>query len=113
MEEDTVNWKTSHTNHYHVEPSKPYVPASTRIQPVPVVAPVQPSGGLLAKAIGPLILAGGILGTGGLGTAGYVAVKAFEYFGKKPAVVSQPSVQPVVRDSEVRVRFVGGEESQE
>lgn len=89
MEEDTVNWKTSNT-HYHAPPAAPAEPKS---------------GGVMSKVLGPALIASGILGTGGLGAAGYVAGKLIDHYAEEAPVAA-----PVeVRDSEVDVRFVGGQ----
>lgn len=80
-EEDTVNWKTTQ-NHHHYPQQNP--PQST-----------------LSKLVGPLLIGASILGTGGIGTAGWVAVKAID----KIATMQQGKVE----DGQMQIEFIGGE----
>lgn len=84
-EDETVNWKTTQ-NHHHYPP--PPAPAST-----------------LSKLAGPLLIGASILGTGGIGTAGYVAVKAID----KIATMQQGKVE----DGSMQIQFIGGEDAPE
>lgn len=79
-EDDTVNWKTT-ANHHH------YPPQSST----------------LSKLAGPLLIGASILGTGGIGTAGWVAVKAID----KIATMQQGKVE----DGSMQIEFIGGEQS--
>lgn len=63
----------------------------------------QPS--TLSKLAGPLLIGASILGTGGIGTAGYVAVKAID----KIAAMQQGKVQ----DGKMEVEFIGGTDATE
>lgn len=85
-EEDTVNWKTTQNHHHY-----------------PAAAPA-PQSSTLSKLAGPLLIAASLLGTGGIGTAGYVAVKAIEQIAAK----QQPGK---VEDGQIQIEFIGGETS--
>lgn len=74
-------------NHYYAHPG----------------AQAQPS--TLSKLAGPLLIGASILGTGGIGTAGYVAVKAID----KIATMQQGKVQ----DGKMEVEFIGGTDATE
>jgi hypothetical protein len=69
-------------------------------QPAPQA---QPS--TLSKLAGPLLIGASILGTGGIGTAGYVAVKAID----KIATMQQGKVE----DGQMQIQFIGGEDAPE
>ena len=88
MDEDTVNWKTTQNHHHYPTPPAP-----------------QPQPSALSKLAGPLLIGASILGTGGIGTAGYVAVKAID----KIATMQQGKVQ----DGEMKVEFIGGTDATE
>lgn len=64
----------------------------------PPAAQPQPSS--LSKLAGPLLIGASILGTGGIGTAGYVAVKAID----KIASMQQGKVE----DGKMQIEFIGG-----
>jgi hypothetical protein len=82
-EDDTVNWKTQ--NHYYP----------------PQQATPQPS--TLSKLAGPLLIGASLLGAGGIGTAGWVAVKAID----KISSLQQPGK---VEDGSMTIEFIGGQE---
>jgi len=84
-EEDTVNWKTQQ----HFYPPQP--------APQP-----QPPASTLSKLAGPLVLGAALLGTGGIGTAGYVAIKAID----KIATMQQGKVE----DGQMKIEFIGGKD---
>lgn len=65
----------------------------------------QPQPSTLSKLAGPLLIGASILGTGGIGTAGYVAVKAID----KIATMQQGKVQ----DGKMEVEFIGGTDATE
>jgi len=75
-------------NHYYPQPAAPQA---------------QPSA--LSKLAGPLLIGASILGTGGIGTAGYVAVQAID----KIATMQQGKVQ----DGKMEVEFIGGTDATE
>lgn len=64
----------------------------------PPAPQAQPS--TLSKLAGPLLIGASILGTGGIGTAGYVAVKAID----KIATMQQGKVE----DGKMQIEFIGG-----
>lgn len=86
-EDDTVNWKTTQNHHHYPQPA------------------AQPQPSTLSKLAGPLLIGASILGTGGIGTAGYVAVKAID----KIATMQQGKVE----DGSMQIQFIGGEDAPE
>lgn len=86
-DEDTVNWKTTENHHHYPAPQAPAPQPST-----------------LSKLAGPLLIAASLLGTGGIGTAGYVAVKAIEQIAAKQSPGK-------VEDGQIQIEFIGGESS--
>lgn len=83
-EDDTVNWKTQ--NHYYPPQQQPAPQQST-----------------LSKLAGPLLIGASLLGAGGIGTAGWVAVKAID----KISSIQQPGK---VEDGSMTIEFIGGQE---
>ena len=57
----------------------------------------------LAKLAGPLLIAGSLLGTGGIGAAAYVGAKLIDKMGQPTQ-----TIEPI--DNQLSIEFIGGEE---